>query len=64
VGELFTRRWRKSSRSSNTGSDCVEIADGHSGIFVRDSKLSTESPVLTFTVREWQLFTNAVKAHH
>lgn len=35
-----------------------------SGICVRDSKLSHESPVLTFTVREWQLFTNAVKTLH
>ncbi|WP_153531372.1 DUF397 domain-containing protein [Actinomadura macrotermitis] len=31
-------RWRKSSRSSSTGGDCVELADLSGKVGVRDSK--------------------------
>lgn len=42
-------RWRKSSHSSPTGSDCVELADlGDRVVGVRDSKNPT-GPILRVT---------------
>ncbi|MYS80187.1 DUF397 domain-containing protein [Embleya scabrispora] len=33
-----TKRWRKSSYSSDNGGNCVEVADGCAAVPVRDSK--------------------------
>lgn len=53
--------WRKSSRSDNGGSTCVEVAKNLPGIVgVRDSKDSS-GPVLTFSPDEWTTFVNGVK---
>lgn len=53
--------WRKSSRSDNGGSTCVEVAKNLPGIVgVRDSKDSS-GPVLTFSTDEWTTFVNGVK---
>lgn len=39
--DLGAVAWRKSSYSNGSGGDCVEAADGHSGVIpVRDSKVS------------------------
>jgi hypothetical protein len=54
--ELTGARWRKSSRSSGNGGDCVEVADNLPGLVaVRDSKNPT-GPALTFTPAAWRAF--------
>ena len=53
--------WRKSSRSSAQGSDCVEIASlPNGGRAVRDSK-NPNGPKLTFSASEWSAFIAGVK---
>ncbi|MEO3922754.1 DUF397 domain-containing protein [Micromonosporaceae bacterium B7E4] len=47
--------WRKSSRSSPNGSNCVEVVDLAGTVGVRDSKDST-GPVLRFTPYAWASF--------
>ncbi|PZG14790.1 DUF397 domain-containing protein [Micromonospora craterilacus] len=54
--ELPSARWRKSSRSSGNGGDCVEVADNLPGVVgVRDSKDPT-GPALVFTPAAWRAF--------
>ncbi|MBV9059406.1 MAG: DUF397 domain-containing protein [Pseudonocardiales bacterium] len=53
--------WRKSSRSSAEGANCVEVADLPGGTAVRDSKDIT-GPVLRFTTVQWSMFTTAVRS--
>ncbi|WP_406039061.1 DUF397 domain-containing protein [Micromonospora sp. NBC_00898] len=54
--ELTGARWRKSSRSSGNGGDCVEVADNLPGLVaVRDSKNPT-GPALTFAPAAWRAF--------
>jgi len=54
--------WRKSSRSSAQGADCVEVAElGDGGRLVRHSK-DPDGPRLRFTAGEWQAFIAGVKA--
>ncbi|MEO3744558.1 DUF397 domain-containing protein [Plantactinospora sp. B5E13] len=53
--------WRKSSRSSSNGGNCVEVADNLPGqVLVRDSKDQT-GPVLTFGPHAWRGFVNLAK---
>ena len=53
--------WRKGSRSSGSGSDCVEVADLPDGGFaVRDSK-DPEGPILFFTPGERAAFVAGVR---
>lgn len=60
--EAFHATWRKSSRSSNNGSNCVEVADLPDGRRrVRDSKQRGDGPVLVFTAAEWTAFIEGVK---
>ncbi|MFC4911747.1 DUF397 domain-containing protein [Actinomadura gamaensis] len=53
--------WRKSSHSTPTGSDCVEVAnlDG-AAMLVRDSK-APNGPRLALAAAEWRVFAAAVK---
>ena len=54
--ELTGAQWRKSSRSSGNGGDCVEVADNLPNLVaVRDSKDPT-GPTLTFTPTAWRTF--------
>lgn len=54
--------WRKSTRSSSQGQNCVEVAAGLPGIVaVRDSK-HPAGPPLIVTPRNWTAFIRAVKA--
>ncbi|GAA4566037.1 DUF397 domain-containing protein [Micromonospora coerulea] len=54
--ELTGARWRKSSRSSGNGGNCVEVADNLPGLVaVRDSK-NPAGPALTFTPAAWRAF--------
>ncbi|HEY1918275.1 MAG TPA: DUF397 domain-containing protein [Streptosporangiaceae bacterium] len=53
--------WRKSSRSSGNGGECVEVAaQAESVVAVRDSKNPT-GPVLAFPASQWRTFTHQVK---
>lgn len=38
TGDMSPLQWRKSSRSSSEGGNCVELADVGRGVAVRDSK--------------------------
>lgn len=54
--DLTGTRWRKSTRSSGNGGDCVEVADNLPGVVgVRDSK-DPEGPVLAFSPTAWRAF--------
>lgn len=57
--ERFTE-WRKSSYSGGSNGSCLEVADGHPVVPVRDSKL-TQGPVLVFPAAGWSSFVSAVK---
>lgn len=51
--------WRKASASAGNGG-CVEVATIPGWIGIRDTKLGPDSPVLAFTPREWDAFTQGV----
>ncbi|MFI0417982.1 DUF397 domain-containing protein [Spongiactinospora sp. 9N601] len=54
--------WRKSTRSGNTGGNCVEVADGVPGLVgVRDSK-DPAGAVLAFSRNDWRAFLEEIKA--
>ncbi|MGK5522833.1 DUF397 domain-containing protein [Micromonospora sp. URMC 107] len=58
--ELNGARWRKSSRSSGNGGDCVEVADNLPGVVaVRDSK-DPAGPALSFPPAAWRAFVGSV----
>lgn len=53
--------WRKSSRSNQSGGDCVEVADNLPGrVLVRDSK-HQRGPVLSFDPAAWRAFIHALR---
>ncbi|MGH3392699.1 MAG: DUF397 domain-containing protein [Actinomadura sp.] len=53
--------WRKSSRSSGDGPECVEIASLGAAVAVRDST-NPEGPRLAFSSAEWHAFARGIKA--
>lgn len=58
---LSTAAWRKSSYSDGGDNNCVEVADGYSGIVpVRDSKVP-DGGVLVFGASPWSAFVQGVK---
>lgn len=60
--DLSHALWRKSSYSSSTGQNCVEVAINMPGIVaVRDSK-DLDGPQLIVSTSEWQTFTAGIKA--
>ncbi|MEV1249687.1 DUF397 domain-containing protein [Nonomuraea sp. NPDC050022] len=60
--DLSTAAWRKSSRSSDNGGQCVEVATNLPGVVaVRDSK-DPEGPKLIFTPAEWRTFITGLKS--
>ncbi|MGH3246109.1 MAG: DUF397 domain-containing protein [Trebonia sp.] len=60
--DLSGAAWRKSTRSSAEGQNCVEVAVGLPGVVaVRDSK-HPAGPPLIVTPRNWTAFIRAVKA--
>jgi hypothetical protein len=52
--------WRKSSRSSASGSNCVEVAELSDSVGVRDSK-DPAGPVLCFSPYSWASFTTGLR---
>ncbi|WP_182907597.1 DUF397 domain-containing protein [Microbispora sp. H13382] len=59
--DLSAAVWRKSSRSSGNGGQCVEVAANLPGVIaVRDSK-NPNGPKLLFTPEEWDAFISGVK---
>ncbi|MFJ6823115.1 DUF397 domain-containing protein [Streptomyces niveus] len=58
--ERFTG-WRKSSYSGGGNGECLEVADGHPVVPVRDSKFA-HGPALVFPATGWSSFVSAVKA--
>ncbi|SCL29008.1 protein of unknown function [Micromonospora pallida] len=55
--------WRKSSRSSGNGGNCVEVADNLTDVVgVRDSK-DPHGPALTFTPTAWRAFVTRFTRH-
>ncbi|MED7925893.1 DUF397 domain-containing protein [Nonomuraea sp. LP-02] len=58
--DLSAAVWRKSSRSSDNGGQCVEVAMNLPGVVaVRDSK-DPDGPKLLFTRDEWKAFIGGV----
>ncbi|MDG4814351.1 DUF397 domain-containing protein [Micromonospora sp. WMMD956] len=53
--DLTNVTWRKSTRSSANGSDCVEVAELSSALAVRDSK-DPGGPALRFDRDAWSSF--------
>lgn len=57
-------KWFKSSYSSGTGGNCVEVARNIPGmVAVRDSK-DRHGPILRFTADEWRRLTERIKSGH
>jgi len=60
--DLSRLAWRKATRSSSNGGNCVEVARNLPGIVaVRDSK-NPDGPKLVIPAADWQAFTASVKA--
>lgn len=56
-----TAAWRKSSRSSPSGDNCVEVAFAGDTVAVRDTK-NREAAILLFSEDEWTTFLEGVKS--
>ncbi|MGI5323613.1 DUF397 domain-containing protein [Actinomadura nitritigenes] len=52
--------WRKASRSTAEGDNCVEVADGTGVVAVRDSK-DPDGPMLVLSRGEFRHLTDAIK---
>lgn len=48
--------WRKSSRSSANGGECVEVGDTAGRVLVRDTKDQGAGPVLEMPPKAWGRF--------
>ncbi|MEU8054619.1 DUF397 domain-containing protein [Microbispora bryophytorum] len=59
--DLSQAMWKKSSRSGDSGGNCVEVARNLPGVIaVRDSK-DPDGPKLLFTPSEWDAFIGGVR---
>jgi hypothetical protein len=58
--DLSGAEWRKSSRSSPSCDNCVEVAFVDGAIAVRDSK-NPQKGILIFTPDEWDAFVAGTK---
>jgi len=60
--DISGARWVKSTHSTGSGGNCVEVARNLPAVVaVRDSK-SPAGPVLVISRERWAAFTSAVKA--
>lgn len=63
MADLTGAIWRKSTRSGNGGSTCVEVAKNLPHVVgVRDSK-DVSGPTLAFTPDAWHAFLDSAKQH-
>ncbi|MFI6761946.1 DUF397 domain-containing protein [Micromonospora sp. NPDC050417] len=61
MDDLTGARWRKSTRSSGNGGNCVEVADNLPGrVLVRDTK-DRDGGTLTFAPEAWRAFVGLAK---
>lgn len=61
MADLTGAKWRKSTRSGNGGSDCVEVSTNLPDVVgMRDSK-DRSGPVLVFGPARWVAFLGGVK---
>ncbi|TYB46449.1 DUF397 domain-containing protein [Actinomadura chibensis] len=58
--DLSTAAWRKSSRSSNNGGDCIELARIDNVVAIRDSK-DPHGPRLLLTPQALASLTRHIK---
>ncbi|GAA0572643.1 DUF397 domain-containing protein [Actinomadura livida] len=58
--DLSTAVWRKSSRSSNNGGDCVEVARISDTVAIRDSK-NPHGAKLLLTPHDFKNLTRSLK---
>ncbi|MEU1756125.1 DUF397 domain-containing protein [Micromonospora matsumotoense] len=58
--DVHAARWRRSSRSSASGSNCVEVAELFGGLAVRDSK-DPGGPALHFGRDAWSSFLGGLR---
>jgi len=49
----MTSKWRKSSRSGNSGGNCVEARTDGQSFEVRDSKLGDDSPIIGLSAEDY-----------
>ncbi|KOT29127.1 hypothetical protein ADK41_35020 [Streptomyces caelestis] len=54
--------WSKSSYSAGDGGECVEVAAGNGGVYVRDSK-DKAGPVVDLAPRAWAEFIGFAAGH-
>lgn len=52
--------WFKSSHSGTNGGDCVEVAADRGAVYVRDSKVSVDGPVLRVGRDDWAAFVTLI----
>ncbi|MFF8912117.1 DUF397 domain-containing protein [Streptomyces sp. NPDC015032] len=57
----ITARWRKSSYSNGAGGECIEVANLHSTVGVRDSK-QPHGPHIAVRHSAWALFVTSLRA--
>lgn len=58
--DLPSTQWRKASRSSATGDNCVEVAGSPDVVGVRDSK-NPSGPVIELTPQQWRNLTAGIR---
>ncbi|MFF0291374.1 DUF397 domain-containing protein [Streptomyces sp. NPDC005262] len=54
-------RWFKSRYSGSDGGDCVEGAAGNGAVYLRDSKVAGDGPVLRVGRGEWAAFVSLAR---
>jgi hypothetical protein len=57
----MTSAWRKSTRSGNSGGNCVETRTNQGAFEVRDSKLGDGSPIFGLKVTDFESLLRAAR---
>ncbi|MEV0746661.1 MULTISPECIES: DUF397 domain-containing protein [unclassified Streptomyces] len=53
-------QWRKSSYSNGTGGECIEVAELHSSVGLRDSK-QRNGPHISVARSSWSAFVSSLR---